>query len=402
MLNCRVSLFKLKIKLFISGNHDCQACADGYISNTDRTGCVKVDEDYLKWESPFSIIALVFCFLGLVMVLFTIAVFRKYSATAMVKASNRQVSMVHLTCHALLFLLPLLYIGRPTVAVCIVRLNLFPVLFTFIMAIMFLKTDRIVRIFNSKSRLTKRSRLLSNKVQFMLTFVFTLIPLVGTIIWLIVRPLYVALEMVEETNVVYCENEEACQVVQLSYVLLLALLCTYEAFNARKLPESFNEAKYICFSMFAFVLMWVGYIPVCLDIIGSTKQFMTCLFILIINFLTVMLIYLPKLNIILLHPDHNRHESFRKATLNTCLKDARQLSPTSTPSITHDPKRSVNEDKWNGNGFSEESDKNLRPISYGSNEQLVAHHLGIPQRRRSSTHVPEFDNVILEKPITSV
>ena len=326
----------------------------------------------------------------------------------MVKASNRQVSLVHLTCHALIFLLPLLYVGRPTVVMCIIRLNLFPVLFTFITAIMFLKTDRIVRIFNSKSRLTKRSRLLSNKVQFMLTVIFTLIPLIGTVIWLILKPLNVAVAMIEETNVVYCENEEACQVVQLSYVLLLALLCTYEAFNARKLPESFNEAKFICFSMFAFVLMWVGYIPVCLDIIGSTKQFMTCLFIIIINFLTVLLIYLPKLNIILLHPEHNRHESFRKATLNTCLKEARRMSPTSTPSVTHDPKTSVNEDKCNGNEISSETEKKLRTISthsdmsFGSNEQLVAHHLGLPQRRRSSMHVPEFENGNFEKPITSV
>ena len=400
---CQAGHFKPNV-----GNHDCKACEDGFTSNKERTGCVKVDEDFLEWTSPFAIVTLTFCFLGLVIVLFTIAVFRKYSTTAMVKASNRQVSLVHLTCHALIFLLPLLYVGRPKVATCIIRLNLFPVLFTFITAIMFLKTDRIVRIFNSKSRLTKRSRLLSNKVQFMLTVVFTLIPLIGTVIWLILKPLNVAVVMVEETNVVYCENEEACHIVQLSYVLLLALLCTYEAFNARKLPESFNEAKFICFSMFAFVLMWVGYIPVCLDIIGSTKQFMTCLFIIIINFLTVLLIYLPKLNIILLHPEHNRHESFRKATLNTCLKEARRMSPTSTPSVTHDPKRSVNEDKYNGNEISPETEKKIRTISahsdisFGSNEQLVAHHLGLPQRRRSSTHVSEFENGNFDKPITSV
>ena len=389
----------MKTSFFVLGNDDCKACEDGYISNHERTGCVKVDEDFLQWESPLSIVALVFSFLGLVLVLYIIAIFRKYSGTAMVKASNRQVSLVHLTCHALLFLLPLLYIGRPTVATCIIRLNLFPVLFTFITAIMFLKTDRIVRIFNSKSRLTKRSRLLSNKVQFVLTFVFTLIPVIGTIIWLVLRPLSVSMEMVEETYVVYCQNEEACQVVQLVYVLLLALLCTYEAFNARKLPESFNEAKFICFSMFAFVLLWVGYIPVCLDIIGSTKQSMTCLFIILINFLTVMLIYLPKLNIILLHPEHNRHESFRKATLNSCLKDAHRLTPTGTPTVTHEPKRSVGENDGNHNG---KNISTLSDVSFGSNEQLVAHHLGLPQIRRPSTHVPEFENVVIEKSITSV
>ncbi len=308
------------------------------------------------------------------------------------KASNRQLSLHHLTCHALLFLLPLFYIGRPTVATCIIRLNLFPVLFTFITAIMFLKTDRIVRIFNSKSRLTKRSRLLSNKVQFLLTFVFTIIPVIGTIIWLVLRPLSVTKEMVGEKYVVYCQNEEACQVVQLVYVLLLALLCTYEAFNARKLPESLNEAKFICFSMFAFVLMWVGYIPVSIDIIGSTKQFMTCLFIILINFSTVMLIYLPKLNIIILHPEHNTHELFRKATLNFCLKDAQRLSPMGTPSVIHQPKISVGENDGNLNG---KNISTLTDLSCGSDQQLVTHHLCQPQVRRPSTHVPGFENIVL-------
>lgn len=266
---------------------------------------------------------------------------------------------------------------------------------------MFLKTDRIVRIFNSKSRLTKRSRLLSNKVQFMMTIALAFIPVVGTAIWLILRPLKVAIQENEEKYLLYCDNEEACQVVQLAYILLLALLCTYEAFNARKLPESFNEAKFICFSMFAFVLMWVGYIPVCLDLVGATKQFMTCLFIIIINFLTVMLIYMPKLNIILIHPEHNRHESFRKATLNSCLKEARRMSPVSTPSSTPNPRRSVEvtsieNGNENGNGNGSENGKQISPdhdrkirsistitdVSFGSNEQLVAHHLGLPGGKR--------------------
>ncbi|XP_028391361.1 metabotropic glutamate receptor 3-like [Dendronephthya gigantea] len=394
------------------GNEACFPCPDGYMSTSDRKKCVKVEEDILEWNSPLSIVVIASSFLGLILVVFIIAIFRKYSATAVVKASNREVSLVHLTCHALVFLLPLLYIGRPRAATCIARLNFFPVLFTFITAIMFLKTDRIVRIFNSKSRLTKRSRLLSNKVQFVLTIILTLIPVIGTGIWLALRPLTVKVEPVEPKYLVYCENEEACQIVQLAYILLLALLCTYEAFHARKLPESFNEAKFICFSMFAFVLMWVGYIPVCIDITGSTKQFMTCLFIILINFLTVMPIYMPKLNIILIHPEHNRHESFRKATMNTCLKEARRLSAVGSPNATPDPQRSSVVNQQNiandDEDTSPETDKKIRSIStltdvsFGSNEQLVARHLGLPEAKRMSSLMPELDNGMLEKSITSM
>ena len=388
-------------------------CKDGYISNYERTGCVKVEENFLRWQSPLSIVVLVSCFLGLVLVLFIIAVFRKYSTTAVVKASNRDVSLVHLTSHALVFLLPLLYMGRPTVPMCIIRLTVFPVLFTFITAIIFLKTDRIVRIFNSKSRLTKRSRLLSNKVQYVLTIILTVIPLLGTTIWLTQRPITVTKEMDDDMYTVYCQNEQAGQLIQLTYILLLALLCTLEAFHARKLPESFNEAKFICFSMFAFVLLWVGYIPVCLDVTGSTKQFMTCVFIILINFLTAMPIYLPKIHIILLRPTDNRHEQFMKPTLHSCSKEARQMTPSSTPAVTHDRVRSVsgNEDDINDNRGGCISPKTnitipilstLTDVSYSSNDQLVAQHLGIPQTRRASEHVPKFENVVLSNSITRV
>ena len=390
-------------------------CADGYISNHERTECAKVDENFLQWESPLSIVLLVFCFLGLVLVLFIIAVFRKYSATPVVKASNRDVSLVHLTSHALVFLLPLLYIGRPNEPMCIIRLNVFPVLFTFITAIIFLKTDRIVRIFNSKARLTKRSRLLSNKGQYVLTTILTLIPILGTAIYLIQRPITISKEMENEKYTIHCQNEEACQFLQLTYILLLALLCTFEAFHARKLPESFNEGKFICFSMFAFVLMWVGYVPVCLDVTGSTKQFMTCLFIILINFLTVTPIYLPKIHIILLRPEENRHEQFRKTTLHYVVKEIHRMSPMSTPTTTHEAKRflNANEDDINdygGSNISPQTEKRTRAHSsltntdviYGSSDQLVAERLGIPQTRRPSTHVPEFENVTLSNSITSV
>lgn len=313
------------------GNTNCNKCPNGYISNDNRTECVKQEEDYLRWGSALSIVLLVVSFLGLVLIVFVIVVFRKYSQTAVVKASNRELSLVHFICHGLIFLLPLLFYGRPTSSTCILRAYFFSVLFTVITSIMFLKTDRIVRIFNSKSRLTKRSRLLSNKMQFVMTFVLAFIPTVGTTVWILYKPLDVTAERITSVEikfVVFCgDNATTLHLIQLSYILFLALLCTYEAYNARRLPENFNEAKFICFSMFGFVLMWAGYIPGYIGSTGSTKQFMTCLFSLLTNVMTLVLIYGPKLNIILLHPKDNRHETFREATLNSCMHQVRRLSP---------------------------------------------------------------------------
>ena len=334
-VRCQDGFFKNEVE-----NTDCRPCPDGHVSNGNRTGCTQLEEDFLKWDSALSIVVLIFSFLGIVLVVFVVVVFVKYSRTAVVKASNRELSMIDLVCHGLIFLSSLLYIGRPRTATCLVRSYLFSILFTITTSIMFLKTDRIVRIFNSKSRLTKRSRLLSNKVQFVLAFVLVCIPVVGTTVWILLQPLTVTTERVtsgDDRFVVFCGPRGALTVhiIQLAYILLLALLCTYEAYKARRLPESFNEAKFICFSMFGFVLMWVGYIPGYMDTVGSTKQFITCLFSLLTNFTTLGLIYGPKLNIVLFQPQRNSHEAFRKATLNSCLQQVRRLSPVSTPDMPH-------------------------------------------------------------------
>ena len=63
-----------------------------------------------------------------------------------------------------------------------------------------------------------------------------------------------------------------------------------------------------------------------------------------------------------------------------------------------------------GSNISPQTEKRTRAHSsltstdviYGSSDQLVAEHLGIPQARRPSTHVPEFENVTLSNSITSV
>jgi hypothetical protein len=39
-------------------------------------------------------------------------------------------------------------------------------------------------------------------------------------------------------------------------------LCTWYAFKTRKIPENFNEAKYIGFTMYSTCIIWLAFIPI--------------------------------------------------------------------------------------------------------------------------------------------
>lgn len=303
-----------------SGKGTCRKCQDGFVSNTQRTYCVKLKSDYLAWGNGEGISTVVLAAIGLIISSWVLAVFYKYRDTAVVKASNRELSFVHLGCIVAIFVLPFLMIGKPTEAGCTVLPLFFGIPFTLCTAVMLLKTDRLLRIFKARSRLTAGSSyLISNKMQAIVAVVMTLVPVTLTTVWFIVHGPEVTAEVDHSRKgwqVLSCgASNQLLNIVTLGYVLVLALLCTYFAFKARKLPENFNEAKFICFAMFAFCVFWLSFFPAYYDSTGSTRTFVFCVAVLGSGYAVLCIMYAPKLRVILFHPENNTTEAFRATTM---------------------------------------------------------------------------------------
>ena len=50
--------------------------------------------------------------------------------------------------------------------------------------------------------------------------------------------------------------------IAFSYPILLVIVCTFYAVLTRKIPEAFNESKFIGFSMYTTCVVWLAFIPI--------------------------------------------------------------------------------------------------------------------------------------------
>ena len=124
--------------------------------------------------------------------------------------------------------------------------------------------------------------------------------------------------------------------------MVLICICTVYAVKTRKVPENFNETKFIGFTMYTTCVIWLAFIPLYFGTANSheVKNFklnrlMTinqlqiqlttlCITISLSAYVTLICLYSPKLWIIVLHPEKN----VRKLTMNTVKKPSiLQVSP---------------------------------------------------------------------------
>lgn len=89
------------------------------------------------------------------------------------------------------------------------------------------------------------------------------IQLFGATAWLVIeRPDVREIYPYPLTAVLTCRVSTFSLVMSLVYNMILIILCTWYAFKTRKIPENFNEAKYIGFTMYSTCIVWLAFLPI--------------------------------------------------------------------------------------------------------------------------------------------
>ncbi|XP_072007027.1 vomeronasal type-2 receptor 26-like [Engystomops pustulosus] len=253
--------------------YDCVPCSEGEISNiTDADNCIQCESDewpnegrdrclpkaieFISYQndplaSVFSGLSLFGCLVtGSI---FTIFIF--YQDTPIVKANNRNLSYLLLVSIFLSFLSVFLFLGRPSDVTCRLRETSFGVFFSVAVSSLLAKTVMVCVAFKSTKPGSPWRRWLSVKVPYTIVLLCSSIQVVICVIWLSISPPFQDLDTQSSPGkiIIQCnEGSDICFYSMLGYMGLLAAGSFLLAFMVRTLPDSFNEAKYITFSMLLF------------------------------------------------------------------------------------------------------------------------------------------------------
>ncbi|XP_043920350.1 vomeronasal type-2 receptor 26-like [Protopterus annectens] len=298
---------------------DCLKCPAGFFSNDRRDACVpKLIEFLSLQESLGCTLALVAIILAAIPLLI-LWIFIGNRDTPIVKANNRDLSYFLLVSLTLCFLCSLIFIGKPNNISCLMRQMAFGIFFSISVSSVLTKTIIVVIAFNATKPGSKLLKWVGSKTACAIVTCGTLIQIIICTVWLISFPPFPQLNSYsyKEKIIIECnENSIAMFYCMLGYLGFLATVSLIVAFLARKLPDSFNEAKFITFSMLVFVSVWLSFIPAYMSTKGKFVVAVEVFALLSSTAGSLSCIFFPKCYIIILRPEMNTRDYLRKRDAN--------------------------------------------------------------------------------------
>ncbi|XP_040191500.1 vomeronasal type-2 receptor 26-like [Rana temporaria] len=284
-------------------------CPDDEWPNETKDRCIPKLVEFLSYTDDsivavFSAVSIFCCLLnGLIL-----RIFIHYQDTPIVKANNQNLSYLLLVSIMLSFLCVFLFLGRPVDVTCMLCVTSFGVIFSVAISSLLAKSIMVCVAFKTTKPGSSWKKWMGARFPISIMSVCSLIQVIICVTWLSTNPPF----QDEDTHsyqgkiIIQCNEGSVIGFYSvLGYMGLLAAVSLIIAFLARTLPDSFNEAKYITFSMLVFCSVWIAMIPAYLSSKGKDMVAVEIFAIMASSSGLLGCIFFPKCYIILFRPDLN-------------------------------------------------------------------------------------------------
>ncbi|XP_036022752.1 vomeronasal type-2 receptor 116-like [Onychomys torridus] len=296
---------------------ECIPCPLQEYSNPERNNCIPKSVTFLSFEDylGMALSCTALCFS--VSTAVVLGIFLKHQDSPIVKANNRMLSFILLISLLLCFLCSLLFIGCPSTASCILQQITFALVFTLALSTVLAKTITVILAFRALEPGKTMRRLLVSGIHISVIPICVLIQLILLGVWLGTSPPYIEADAHSEHSyiIILCNKGSLTAFYcVLGYLGILALGSFSLAFLARNLPDTFNEAKFLTFSMLVFFSVWVTFLLVYHSTKDKAMVAVEVFSILASSAGLLGCIFFPKCYIILVKPDENSLKYFKNKT----------------------------------------------------------------------------------------